>query len=778
MPNTADVLPHDQKPTVTHWGAYRATTSGGRLVSLAPFPADPDPSPIGPGMVQAIADPLRIPRPMFRRGWLKNGPRGGANARGAEPFVAVPWDEALDMVARELTRVKAAHGNAAIYAGSYGWASAGRFHHAQGSLRRFLNMFGGHSFSVNTYSAGAAEVIVPHVMGDFWDLTSQMTTWDVIADHTQLMVAFGGFGLKNAQVHGGGFGKHIARQAQQRLCERGVRVVTIGAVRDDIGAVETAEWLAPRPNTDVALMLGLAHTLVSEDLHDTKFLWSHCVGWEKFEPYLKDKTPAWASAITGIAVEKIQSLARDMAQSRTMISISWSLQRADHGEQTYWMAITLAAMLGQIGLPGGGIGFAYAGANGIGASGARIAPPSLPAPINPVKQFIPVARIADMLERPGQKFDYDGDTLKYPDARIVYWCGGNPFHHHQDLGRLVRAWQRPETIIAHEAWWNTHARHADILLPVTTTLERNDITGANQDTYALAMRKAIDPVGEARDDFEIFTGLAARLGFKDKYTDGLDEMGWIKRMYGQWRERAEKVGVAMPDFDAFWTKGHAELPDRSEGTVFLKKFRDDPVAHPLSTPSGKIEIFSENIASFAYDDCPGHPAWFEPAEWLGAAKAREFPLHMISNQPRTRLHSQYDNGGYSQASKIKGREPAWINPADAAKRGIADGDVIRVFNDRGACLAGAVVTDQVRVGVLQLATGAWYSPLPTTTAAAGGNALPFCAHGNPNVLTRDIGTSRLAQGSSAQTCLVEIEKWPGELPEVTVMIAPVIVSRA
>ncbi|MBM3512457.1 MAG: Asp-tRNA(Asn)/Glu-tRNA(Gln) amidotransferase GatCAB subunit C [Alphaproteobacteria bacterium] len=771
------------KPTVTHWGAYSARVAGGQIAALEPFAADPDPSPIGPGMVQAIADPLRIPRPMIRQGWLKHGPRRDHNARGSEPFVSVPWDEALDIAARELTRIKTAYGNAAIYAGSYGWASAGRFHHAQGTLRRFLNLFGGHAYSKNTYSAGAAEVIVPRVMGEFWGLTSQLTTWDVIAEHTQLFVAFGGFALKNAQVHGGGFGRHVAKESQRKLMERGVRVVTIGAVRDDTGAVTNAEWLAPRPNTDVALMMGLAHTLVSENLHDRGFLASHCVGWEKFEPYLmgtRDGTPKsadWAAAITGIPATTIAALARAMARQRTMISISWSLQRADHGEQTYWMAITLAAMLGQIGLPGGGIGFAYAGANGIGASGARLAPPSLPIPANPIKAYIPVARIADMLEHPGESFAYDGESLAYPDARMVYWCGGNPFHHHQDLGRLVRAWQRPETVIVHEAWWNANARHADIVFPVTTTLERNDITGTAQDTYGLAMHQAIAPVGEARNDFAIFSGLAHRLGFGERYTEGRDEMGWLTHLYGRWRERAQSLGIALPSFETFWQQGHVELPDRGAGTIFLKDFRADPVAHRLSTPSGKIEIFSDAIDGFGYDDCPGHATWFQPVEWLGAAKARQYPLHMISNQPRTRLHSQYDNGGYAQSSKIQGREPVWLNPADAAPRGISSGDVVRLSNDRGACLAGAVVTDAIRPGVIQLATGAWFSSAPRTGAEHGGNDLPFCVHGNPNVLTRDAGTSRLAQGSSAQTCLVEVEKWVGELPDVAAMKPPVVRDR-
>lgn len=164
-------------------------------------------------MAQALTDAVRIPRPMIRQGWLKHGPRRNANARGEEPFVAVPWDEALDIVANELRRVKEAHGNAAIFAGSYGWASAGRFHHAPSQLRRFMNLFGGHAYSVNAYSTAAAEVIVPHVLGDFWSMTEQMTTWDIIAANTKLMVMFGGASLKNGQVHPGGFGRHVVRES-------------------------------------------------------------------------------------------------------------------------------------------------------------------------------------------------------------------------------------------------------------------------------------------------------------------------------------------------------------------------------------------------------------------------------------------------------------------------------------------------------------------------------------------------------------------------------------
>lgn len=766
-------------PTVTHWGAYSAEVKEGRVVAMKPFAADPDPSPIGNSIPGALCHPLRIPRPMIRQGWLKHGPRLNQNARGAEPFVAVPWDEALEIVARELKRVKETYGNASIFAGSYGWASAGRFHHAQSQLKRFMNCFGGFAFAKNSYSTAGAEVLIDRVMGAMRGFWSWTPTWDIIAEHTKLVVAFGGVSLKNAQVEGGGMGRHVAREGQLKCKAKGVKFVSLSAVKDDAADFLNAEWIAPRPGSDVAVMFGLMHTLIGENLHDEEALKKYCVGWDKVRPYImgeadgQPKTAAWASTLSGVPADTIVQLARRMAASRTLVTISWSLQRADHGEQTYWAAITLAAVLGQIGLPGGGIGFGYGAINGMGAGGSRIAPPALPMGENPVKAFIPVARIADMLEFPGQPFDYNGQKLTYPDARLVYWCGGNPFHHHQDLGRLSRVWQRPETIIVHEPWWNPLARRADIVLPVTTALERNDIAGTGLDSYALAMRKAIEPVGEARNDHDIFVALARTLGIEAAFTEGRDEMTWLKHLYAQWQVRAAEAGALLPDFEKFWDAGHAEFPDRTAGQIFLGRFRAEPEVYKLKTPSGKIELFSANIASYKYDDCPGHPAWFEPAEWLGGAKARQYPLHMISNQPRTRLHSQLDHGSHSQASKINGREPAWINPKDAAARGIKSGDVVRLFNDRGQCLAGAVVTDEVMENVVQLATGAWYSP----AAPIAGNNLPTCVHGNPNVLTRDAGTSKLAQGSAAQTCLVQMEKFDGDLPPVTAMTPPEIIER-
>ena len=429
--------------------------------------------------------------------------------------------------------------------------------------------------------------------------------------------------------------------------------------------------------------------------------------------------------------------------------------------------ILLAAALGQIGLPGGGFGFGYGSTAGIAEPPLSFGPPAMEVLANPRGRAIPAARITDCLLDPGGSYDFNGNKGTYPDIRLVYWAGGNPFHHHQDINRLRRAWQRPETIIVHEPWWTATARHADIVLPATTTLERNDIGAAHRDRYVLSMQQAIEPIGAARSDFAIFTELARHLGCEAAYTQGRDEMGWLRHLYGRWRQRvrASNNPQAFPDFDGFWSQGFLEIPRQADEYVLLSDFRADPDQHRLATPSGRIELYSDRIAGFGYDDCPPHPTWLEPYEWLGAAAAKTFPLHLVSSQPRYRLHSQMDCGPVSQRGKIAGREAVAINPQDAAARGIAEGDVVRVFNRRGACLAGATITDAVCRGVLRLSCGAWYDPSDASAQA-------LCAHGNANVLTRDHGTSKLGQGPSSSTVLVEIECYAERAPPVRAFLPP------
>ncbi|WP_274631049.1 molybdopterin guanine dinucleotide-containing S/N-oxide reductase [Arvimicrobium flavum] len=758
--------------TSAHWGIREVFDAGGGELRLENFAGDPDPTPIGLDQHGDRVEGVRVRRPSVRRSWLEKGPGASPELRGRDPFVEVEWDEALDLVAAELQRVRDVHGNEAIFGGSYGWSSAGRFHHAQSQVHRFLNSIGGYVRHLNSYSLGAARVMMSRIIAPMESLMANHTSWDVMAQNTRLFVAFGGVPWKNAQISAGGIARHRVRPGLKALREAGIRIVNIGPVGDNLEA-DGVEWIRLRPNTDTALMLAIAWTLVDEGLADRAFLERYCVGFDRFEAYVMGRSdgqprdPQWAESITGVPAATIAALARDMAATRTMVNMAWSLQRASHGEQPCWMLVTLAAMLGQIGLPGGGFGFGYGATNSLGSDERLLSGPTLPQGANPVSAFIPVARIADMLLQPGGSFAYDGGVHTYPDIRMVYWAGGNPYHHHQDLNRLVKAWEKPETIVVHEQYWTATAKRADIVLPATISMERDDIGYSTREGHLVAMKRVKAPLAEARDDYDIFADLAGRLGAPG-YTEGLTSREWLQRLYEESRGKMAGHGVSLPDFETFWKTDLIDLGEHSRPVVMLEEFRNDPAANPLATPSGRIEIFSETIEGFGLDDCPGHAAWLEPHEWLGQVQPGDTRLHLISDQPQRRLHSQLDAASHSLEGKVAGREPVYLNPQDAAARGIADGDIVELSNERGRCLAGVILSEDIMPGVARLATGAWYDPDPDTGLEK---------HGNPNVLTLDVGTSSFAQGSVAQTCLVEVSGPVRDAPQVTAFDPPPFVVR-
>ncbi|GAB2711390.1 molybdopterin guanine dinucleotide-containing S/N-oxide reductase [Nocardia thraciensis] len=759
---------------LTHWGAFEAVGDGERLTEVRPWRGDPEPMPLIENVASAQHHPTRIDRPHVRQGWLEHGP--GAPRRGEEPFVPVSWEKALELLSGELRRVYDEYGAAAVYAGSYGWASAGRFHHAQSQVHRFLNCLGGYVRHVNSYSLGTSTVLMPYVLCELSWLLGHGTAKSVLAEHSELVVAFGGLSPKNAAVSPGGVSRHNARAWMARASERGCRFVSVAPLRDDTPAEARAEWIAPRPNTDAALMLALAQVLDAEGLADNDFLDRYTVGFDRFARYLRGaadgvvKDPAWAETITGVPADRIRALAREMAAHRTFLTVSWSLQRARHGEQPLWLGVVLAAMLGQIGLPGGGFGHGYGSAANVGEPTRQLRVPHLPQGENGVDAFIPVARIADMLLHPGAPYRYNGQELEYPDIRLVYWAGGNPFHHHQDLARLREAFARPDTVVVHDAFWTGTTRHADIVLPATMTIERDDFGAGDNDRMFFPMPALTRPHGEARDDYAIFADLSERLGMGKEYTEGRTAQEWLRHLYEQWRAELGERGDAIPGFDKFWAGDGLELPVAEPAQVAFADFRADPRAHPLTTPTGRIEIFSETIDGYGYADCPGHPVWLEPEEWLGGPEADRHPIQLVANQPRSKLHSQLDVGAHSRATKVAGREPVRLHPDDAAARGVRDGDIVRLFNDRGSCLAGLVVDEAVRPGVAQLSTGAWYDPDPADPS--------FCRHGNPNVLTADRPSSTLSQGCTGQLTLVQIEAYREAPPDLSVLRPPAIADSA
>ncbi len=753
-----------------HWGVFRAERGPDGRLAIEPHPGDPDPSPILGNFTDALDHRARIAMPLVRKGWLERGP-GPDPMRGRDTFVRLSWDEVLDRLADELKRVKDTHGAQAIFGGSYGWSSAGRFHHAQSQVHRFLNtVLGGYVRSVNSYSAAAAEVILPHVVGPLEQVARRNVTWEQIERDTEVVLAFGGMALKNSQNASGGISHHAERKGMRIAAARGCRFVCISPLRSDLPEEARAEWLAPVPGTDTALMLALVHTVVEAGLQDQAFIDRYCEGWPVLRDYVFGradgvvKDAAWAASICGLPAAQIRELALSLPGKRVLVVVSHSLQRYEHGEQPVWMGLVLAAVLGQLGLPGGGFNYALGTLGHYGRRNNLVPPAALSQGLNGVQAFIPVARVTDMLLHPGEPFDYNGKRQPYPHIRLAYWVGGNPFHHHQDLARLSEGLRRLDTFVVHESAWTATARFGDIVLPATLTLEREDIGGSPTDPVLVAMHRVAQPHGEARDDYEIFCELARRLGGLEAFSEGRDARQWVACLYERTRQGWQERGVALPAFEDFWAQGTLRLQQGTDDGGILRAFRDDPQGQPLPTPSGKVHLSSERVASFGYADCPGHPAWMAPVDVPDA----RHPLWLVANQPEGKLHSQLDFGAYSQSLKVKGREVCVLHPAAAAARGIADGDIVRLFNERGACLAAARLSADQREDVVRLPTGAWFDPVDD------GQGGLLCVHGNPNVLTRDVGTSRLGQGCTGQLTAVQIERFEGPVPPIRAYDPPSI----
>ena len=269
----------------TQWGVYDVGVENGRIVDVRGIDEDPEPSDIGQVLLDGVQHSSRIQRPAIRKGWLEKADRG-RDCRGTDEFLDVPWDEALELAANELRRVANEHGNTAIFGGSYGWASAGRFHHAQSQLHRFINLMGGCTRAMNSYSTAAAQVILPHIIAPWPQMELQQTTLESVVAHTELFVAFGGLPSRNAQVAYGGVTEHRTGLDLARARQAGAEFVNVSPIAGDIDPQLQPRWVAPIPGTDVAFMLGMAYVLETEGLADQNFLRSHCVGYPKVKDYL------------------------------------------------------------------------------------------------------------------------------------------------------------------------------------------------------------------------------------------------------------------------------------------------------------------------------------------------------------------------------------------------------------------------------------------------------------------------------------------------------------
>ena len=773
----------------SHWGAFRAKVENGIWTKTVPFEKDLHPSSMLEGLREVVYNPSRVKYPMIRLDWLKHSYRSDTKQRGDNRFVRVPWSQALDFFHHELERVQNTYGPSALYSGHSGWQSCGKLNTAGTIMQRAIGLHGTSLAKMGDYSTGSAQVILPYVAGAM-EVYEQQTSWPLVLKHTKNIILWGSDPIKNLQV-GWLIPDHSVYGYYQELAKKveagEINVIHIDPVKNASYKFFGGKQIPVNPQTDVPLMLAIAHTLYTEERYNKTFLDDYTTGFDEFLPYLlgtKDgveKTPEWAAKITGISAEEIRELALTMANGRTQIMGGWCLQRMQHGEQYAWMIVVLAAMLGEIGLPGGGFGFGwhYNDAGTVTSAGPLMSGFSSVTGVDPIhngsykdySKYIPVARFVECIENPGKTIDFNGHKVTFPLMKMAIFCGNNPFHHHQDRNRMIKAWRKLETVVSVEHQWTATCRFADIVLPATTTYERNDIEqfGNHSNKGIIAMKQIVEPLFEAKDDFDIFRELCTRFDREEAFTGGKTKMQWIEEIYNGARLQGRGIGVRMPNFVKFWTE--EQFISFPEGTEWVRHaaFRDEPDLEPLGTPSGLIEIYSKTIADMGYNDCQGHPMWFEKIERShGGPQSKIYPIHLQSCHPQHRLHSQLcSSDDFRNTYTVAGREPCFINTNDAKKRGIKTGDIVRLFNKRGQVLAGAVVTDDYKSGVCRIHEGAWYSPLE------GGKPGTLCTYGDPNVLTLDIGTSKLAQATSAHTALVEIEKYKGSIKKVSAFQGPV-----
>jgi anaerobic dimethyl sulfoxide reductase subunit A len=430
------------------------------------------------------------------------------------------------------------------------------------------------------------------------------------------------------------------------------------------------------------------------------------------------KTPEWAEPITGVPAATIHRLAVEFATRRpAALHCGYAPGRTRYGEQFHRAAYALAAITGNVGVPGGNSG---------SSNGVKPRPRGgIAAGRNPAGARVASPLLADLLAR--------GRAGGYPaDIKMVFSAFGDLVNQCGNVTRTVAALERVEFIAVADHFLTPTARYADVVLPATTFWEREDmhVPWAGAGHYAFFMRQAIPPPGECRNDRDICADLARRLGL-----EGYDDRSDLDHL------RGFCAGSEIDDFEAFRAHGLARMPPPEDAVAFARQVRGEV---PFTTPSGKIEVYSMALAAnpdpYGLGAIPPIPTWIDPFE-----DDPRYRLLLCTPKSRARTHSIHDNQALLQRAD---RQDVWLHPADAAARGIADGQRVRVFNDRGATILPARVTDRIAPGVVSIKEGAWFTPDADGTDTRG------CA----NVLCSERAAPSGA--STYNTGRVEIEPVP------------------
>ena len=692
---------------------------------------------------QLVYDPDRLKFPLRRTG-----------ERGEGKFERISWDEALDVIASRIKSVKETYGAGAnillCSAGDLGWL------HNGGLVERVLVRTGGYTGVLGTVSCEGTWYAS---MATYGATYSKSCNSRESLLKSRLIILWG-WNPAVARGHGG------ITWYLKEIKKAGIRVISVDPRYTESAALLAEKWIPIRPGTDSAMLIAMAYIILVEKLEDRTFLDKYTLGFDKFESYVLGKedgvpkTPDWAEPITGVSAETIADLAREYAGTKpAALMDGWAPARTAYGEQFNRAAATLAAMTGNIGVEGGSAGCgALSGVQRV--QGGGFVSSRMKGGDNPLDATAPFRKDSIFYQRvqgPGKGFTpaikwYGGgpstsylNRVRLADAIIRGRSGGYPYDYkllymvninyvnqYANTNRIIQALKKLEFVVVQEQFMTATAKYADIVLPTNTFLERNDLNAGNLAPFYGYMNKAVDAFEESKSHFEIAIGLAEKLGIGDYSDKSEDE--WLRETVQECQE--------IPDYDIFKQEGICRIQPIKPVIAWEDQIKD-PVNHPFPTPSGKIEIYSQDIANRGNPMLPPIPKYVETWEGRHDSLAKKYPLQLITSHPKLRIHTQFYKVPWLKELEA---HAILINGADAQVRGINDGDMVRVFNDRGQLVIRASVTERIMPGVVDIPQGAWYNPDENGIDRGG------CA----NVLTRDEPSPGGA--FCGNTALVQVKK--------------------
>ncbi len=657
--------------------------------------------------------------------------------KGEGKFERISWDEAFESIIKRLEYTKETYGNSSIFLVPH-FGYQGELHDGGIAAANLFAKLGGFTtYYGNVSSEGAiwaclthyGSVMVGHSRDDFF--------------HSKLVILWG---WDPARMISGTNTMYYLIRAK----EAGTKFVCVDPRYNDTAAVLADQWIPIRPGTDTAMMISMAYVMIKENLCDQAFLDKFTVGFDKFRDYVLgledgiEKTPKWAESITGVKTSTIEHLAREYATTKPAALMDCQgPARSAMGEQYNRCAMTLCAMTGNVGRHGGSAG---GGLMGIPLAHLFFGP-SIPRIKNPVEAGGPSLRGSIDLRLRLQKrihinkiFDaiLKGKQGGYPaDIKFAWFFGNNFLNQLGNTNKSAAALKNLDYLVVSELFITPTARFADIILPVTSAAERNDLTRPwPSGPYFTCVNQAIEPLGECKSDFEIICELADRLDVKDfnPYT----EEEWIKEFV----EKNSENATYIKDYQKFREAGIQRVKLEKPIVAFQAQIQDLE-NNPFPTPSGKIEIFSQRIADLNNPNCPPIPKYMSNWEDINDPLRKKYPLQLITPHPKHRVHSSMYNIDWLREIE---EHRAWINPLDAQTRGIENNDTIYVYNDRGKLSIKAWITGRIMPGVICIFEGSWYDPDENGIDRGG------CA----NILTNDAYSGGGA--SALHTALVQISK--------------------